>query len=1053
MPTVSTAGTYNLLVTNTQNGCTSISSVVVQNDANAPSAAIANPNTLTCTTLQIIMNALASSQGVNDVYTWTGPGIVSGQGTLQPTVNLPGVYTLNIVNTANGCTATNNINVPQDILAPVALAGPDGLINCTAPTGGVGSLNNPTGANFTLAWTTPDGNFTSATNGPTASIDAAGTYTLLITNTSNGCTDTDVVVVTDNFAPPAADAGPTFELNCVQTATVLQSTGSTGLGFTYLWTTLNGTIASSPTILSPTVSSPGLYTLVVTNTVNGCTSTDNVLITQSADVPTALIAPPQTLTCTQLNINLNGTGSSVSPSITYGWTTTGGNITAGSSTLNPTVNAPGTYVLLLTDAFNNCTSSRTVVVPQNIVNPVVDAGTPNTLTCAITTLPLTATLISSSSPNISYVWSTSNGTIVNGGNTPSPTISAIGLYQVVITDAINGCTATDNVSINEDIIDPVPNIATPATLTCILLQTPINATASTGGANITYLWTSPDGNIVGGNSTNIPLIDAPGTYNLLITNTQNGCTETASVNVPEDVDYPVAEAGTSVGLDCDTQANGLDANATDQGPEFVYTWTTTDGQIISGANTLMPQIGDPGTYVLTVENTTNGCISTDNVLVTEDVTPPAFAIATPQLLTCVTLNAVLAGSGTNFGTAPTYTWATSNGTIVSGANTLNANVNAPGLYILTIVNTENGCTDFEQIQVQQNIAAPPLNTQPVPPLTCSVLDQTLSATAPPTALLQWTTQNGNIVSGAATANPLVDEPGLYQVIATLPLNGCTSVSTVNVLRELNVPTAFVYELDDPLCNGTPGYLTVTGITGGIGPFLYSINGGNTFFSAQDIDDLEPGSYDMVIQDINGCEIMDIIDVPTPPQPAISIPLSFSIQLGEDQSLQAVIPQNYPLSLINEVIWTPSAGLVFSGTTTSALLNPTVMPFVTTEYKVTIVTEEGCIAEARTIVRVDRDIDIYAPNIIWPEEPDGLNTSFTLFTRQGSVNQISSLQVYDRWGEQLFVNRNFLPDAPSLGWQGDYRGERVNPGVFVWWAEVELVDGRKILMKGDVTVVR
>ena len=70
-----------------------------------------------------------------------------------------------------------------------------------------------------------------------------------------------------------------------------------------------------------------------------------------------------------------------------------------------------------------------------------------------------------------------------------------------------------------------------------------------------------------------------------------------------------------------------------------------------------------------------------------------------------------------------------------------------------------------------------------------------------------------------------------------------------------------------------------------------------------------------------------------------------------------------------------------------------------------------------------------------------------------MTKILSLQVYDRWGEQLYVNTNFLPDDPNLGWHGDYKGELVNPGVFVWWAEVELIDGQTILMKGDVTVVR
>ncbi|MFN0213616.1 MAG: hypothetical protein ACKVT2_05120, partial [Saprospiraceae bacterium] len=136
-----------------------------------------------------------------------------------------------------------------------------------------------------------------------------------------------------------------------------------------------------------------------------------------------------------------------------------------------------------------------------------------------------------------------------------------------------------------------------------------------------------------------------------------------------------------------------------------------------------------------------------------------------------------------------------------------------------------------------------------------------------------------------------------------------------------------------------------------------------------------------------------------------------------------------------------------------LLNPVAMPFVTTEYKVTIVSKEGCKAVSRTIIRVDRDIDIYAPNVIWPEDPDSDNSRFTLFTRPGSVNQILSLQVYDRWGEQMFVNRNFKPDDRNLGWAGDFKGEPMNPGVFVWWAEVELIDGQVVLMKGDVTVVR
>jgi hypothetical protein len=1055
-PTVNLAGTYTLLVTNTTNGCTSTSTTQVQNDAAAPNALIANPAILTCVTLQTIIDGSASTQGATYDFTWSGPGILSGGNTPNPTVNQPGVYTLNIVNTANGCTDTETITVNQDIVAPNALAGPDGLINCTFPTGVIGSAANPGGAGFTLQWTTPNGNIVGSNSGPTAVVDQAGTYTLLITNTSNGCTDTDVVLVNDDFVPPAVDAGPTFELNCIQTTYVMQATGSTGANFSYLWSTTNGNILSGANTLNPTVNDDGTYTLLITNTTNGCTSTDQVAITVDAAVPVATIATPPILTCTLTSLNLNATGTTMSPTITYSWTASGGgNITGGNTTLNPAIDAPGTYTLLVTDASNSCTKTQTIVVQENIVNPVVNAGPDNTLTCAITNLPLQATIVSSSSPNISYVWSAAaGGTILNGGNTSSPTIGSAGTYTVVVTDAINGCTHTDQLVIGSNTTPPTALIANPATLTCALTATQLNALASSQGASFTYAWTTQDGNIVSGNTGLQPLVDDPGTYNLLITNTQNGCTQTAAIVVPQDIVPPTAEAGNTVGLDCDTQTNALNGTGTSTGANMSYTWSTQDGQIISGANTLQPQIGDPGTYVLTVLNTTNGCVTTDNVLVTEDVNPPMFTIGNPQLLTCVLTNTNVVGTGTGFGPAPSFTWSTSNGNIVNGGTTLSANVDAPGTYMLTIVNTQNGCSDTEQVVVQENIAAPPLTTLPVGPLTCSVLQRTLTANTAAQALLQWSTLNGNIVSGANTPNPIVNQPGLYSVTATLPLNGCTTVSSVPLLQELNIPTGLDFTLDPPLCDGTLGYLVVTQINGGIGPFEYSIDGGTTFFPASDIDDLLPGeTYDLVIRDVNGCLVDETVPVPVPPTPDVALPPSFEIVLGENQQLVAQIPNAFPLQLIDQVIWTPTASLTFAGNSIQQQLSPTAMPFVTTEYKVTILTKEGCKAESRTIIRVDRDIDIYAPNVIWPEDPDSDNNAFTLFTRPGSVRQINSLQIYDRWGTQLWVNRNFLPDDPSIGWGGDYKGSPMNPGVFVWWAEVELIDGVVILMKGDVTVVR
>jgi hypothetical protein len=99
------------------------------------------------------------------------------------------------------------------------------------------------------------------------------------------------------------------------------------------------------------------------------------------------------------------------------------------------------------------------------------------------------------------------------------------------------------------------------------------------------------------------------------------------------------------------------------------------------------------------------------------------------------------------------------------------------------------------------------------------------------------------------------------------------------------------------------------------------------------------------------------------------------------------------------------------------------------------------------------VNIYAPNVIRPDDPDGDNSTFLLFARDESVAIIRNLQIFDRWGSLLFANKDLKPNDPAAGWDGMDRGEPVNPGVFVWWAEVELIDGRKVQLHGDVTVLR
>ena len=64
-----------------------------------------------------------------------------------------------------------------------------------------------------------------------------------------------------------------------------------------------------------------------------------------------------------------------------------------------------------------------------------------------------------------------------------------------------------------------------------------------------------------------------------------------------------------------------------------------------------------------------------------------------------------------------------------------------------------------------------------------------------------------------------------------------------------------------------------------------------------------------------------------------------------------------------------------------------------------------------------------------------------------------MQIFNRWGERVFVNEGFLPNDPSQGWDGNIRDRPANPEVFVYYAKIRFNDGITILYKGDVTLMR
>ncbi|RMG80826.1 MAG: PKD domain-containing protein, partial [Bacteroidetes bacterium] len=310
---------------------------------------------------------------------------------------------------------------------------------------------------------------------------------------------------------------------------------------------------------------------------------------------------------------------------------------------------------------------------------------------------------STSGPNISYLWQTGDGHIVSGATTPTAFVDQPGTYTLTVTynDGFAVCTDLAVISVIPDPNVPLAFVQAPGEVNCFNPTITLDGSASSSGPEYAYLWTTADGHIVSGAQSPFAVVDMGGNYTLLVTNTTNGCTAETSVFVSEDLAEPTATAAANDVLTCIQNPVAIDGTGSSQGNEFSYEWTTSDGNIVSGENTLMPDVDAAGNYTLVVTNDQNGCTASVSVVVEENTTPPVVQIEDPNAVGCAQTTQTLDATGSSGGGTLSANWTTSDGNIVSGENTLTPTVDAAGTYTLTLTDDSNGCTAESSVTVEE----------------------------------------------------------------------------------------------------------------------------------------------------------------------------------------------------------------------------------------------------------------------------------------------------------------------------------------------------------------
>ncbi len=193
-----------------------------------------------------------------------------------------------------------------------------------------------------------------------------------------------------------------------------------------------------------------------------------------------------------------------------------------------------------------------------------------------------------------------------------------------------------------------------------------------------------------------------------------------------------------------------------------------------------------------------------------------------------------------------------------------------------------------------------------------------------------------------------------------------------------------------------------------------------------------------IDNLYGCAINDSLQITLNIPPGIDAFVDKPIiYRGEQVQLSATQGQGYSYN------WTPAA-LVSN----ASIYNPVSSPVQTTLYTVVVSNNNQCSTQDTVTVQVIQyeciPSSIYIPNAFSPNG-DGVNDTFKVRT---ATLKSMHLEVYDRWGHKVFETDNITD-----GWNGTYKGQPAPFDAYGYYFSGECLQGEKISLKGNVTLLR
>lgn len=382
-------------------------------------------------------------------------------------------------------------------------------------------------------------------------------------------------------------------------------------------------------------------------------------------------------------------------------------------------------------------------------------------------------------------------------------------------------------------------------------------------------------------------------------------------------------------------------------------------------------------------------------------------------------------------------------TDVDGAFSLNDL--SPGNYTLIGIYPENSycgySLKYKDVKIQPPNESLQVSATSNSPL-CTGTDLQLAAVTAPGNTVSWKGPNGFTSS---ELDPLIlsaseEHSGSYML--TVSSGACIQTSTAEVKVHPRIQASISGNLQ--YCKGQSLQLTANATGELIGSNWSGPNGltaSTQTLSIPAVEARHAGDYRVSV-DNGACEDTASVNIIVRSTPVIELPTVVETDLCDPVILRPEVNGGHSLTYF----WEPESGL-----SCSDCPHPAIVPPLRTTYRLLVTNEWLCSDSAEIEIVFASEKLLYAPNAFSPNH-DGINDRFQLFPGCG-VSWIKKLEIYDRWGIQVYAKGPIDHHDQDVFWDGTFGGQKARSGIYTWYSEIELVNGIVRNLTGAVQLFR